>query len=423
MARILIMTGYYYPHIGGSVVHIYEIAKRLVKLGHTVDIVTLNSEKTLGHEVMEGVTIYRLPSFSVLAGNYEIILPGTTFFRVVYALLKKKSDIVLTYTRFHTTTLLGLLISKVMRTPHIHTELGSSHSVLANRIVCSFSEWYDHTLGALVIKNADQVICNCKASKGFLLHLGVEDQKIKVINSGVDLNLFSRKRSNWKSKLGLDVDTVVITVISRLIYAKGVQDVIYAFPRIKQEVKSAKLIIVGDGNYRKHLESIVPDTNREDIIFLGELSRKDVSDIYNITDIIINPSYSESLISYSVLEAGAIGVPSISTDVGGAREIIKEGISGMLFEPKNIAELNEKVCMLLLNSELRKSIGANIQQIIIRNYDWDKITFEHETLIHLAISSQKPCVPPLGHPDINVWRKIPSRLSPPESGVSQESDK
>jgi glycosyltransferase involved in cell wall biosynthesis len=423
MARILIMTGYYYPHIGGSVVHIHEIAKRLVKLGHTVDIVTLNSEKTLGHEAMEGVTIYRLPSFSVLAGNYEIILPGVTFFRVVYALLKKKNDIVLTYTRFHTTTLLGLLISKVMRIPHIHTELGSSHSVLANRIVCLLSEWYDHTLGALAIKYADQVICNCKASKDFLLHLGVEGQRIKVINSGVDLNLFSRKGSNWKSKLGLDEDTVVITVISRLIYAKGVQDVIYAFPRIKQEVKNAKLLIVGDGNYRRCLESIVPDTNREDIIFLGELSRKDVSDIYNITDIIINPSYSESLISYSVLEAGAIGVPSISTDVGGAREVIKEGISGMLFEPKNIAELNEKVYKLLLNPELRKSIGANIQQIIIHDYDWDKITFEHETLIHLAVSSRKPRAPPFRHPDINVWGKTPSRLSPPESSVSQEPNK
>jgi glycosyltransferase involved in cell wall biosynthesis len=421
MARILITTGYYYPHIGGSVVHIHEIAKRLVKLGHTVDIVTLNSEKTLRYEVMEGVSIYRLSSFSVLAGNYEIILPGVTFFRVVYALLKKKNDIVLTYTRFHTTTLLGLLISKIMRIPHIHTELGSSHSVLANRIQCLLGEWYDHTLGSLVITNADQVICNCKASKEFLVHLGVKEHEIKVINSGVDLNLFSRKGSNRRVELGLGADTVVITVVSRLIYAKGVQDIIYAFPRIKQEVKDVKLLIVGDGNYRRNLENIVPDTNREDIIFLGELSRKDVSDIYNITDIIINPSYSESLISYSVLEAGAIGIPSISTDVGGAREVIKEGISGLLFEPKNIAELSGKVCKLSLSPELRRSIGANIQQTILSDYGWDKITLEHEMLIRLVISSRKSHAPPFRHPDNHVKGKTSSRLSPPEGNVSRES--
>lgn len=393
MTRILITTGYYYPHIGGSVVHIHEIAKRLVKLGHTVDIVTLNSEKTLRHEVMEGVRVCRLPSFNVLTGNYEIILPGVTFFQVICILLKKKYDIVLTYTRFHITTLLGLLISKMMKIPHIHTELGSSHSVLANRILRLLSEWYDHTLGALAIKNADHVICNCKTSKDFLLHLGVEGQKIKVINSGVDLSLFFRKESNWRSELGLDMDAIVITVVSRLIYAKGVQDVICAFSRIRQDVENIKLLIVGDGNYRKYLESIVPDANREDVIFLGELSQKDVSDIYNITDIIINPSYSESLISYSVLEAGAIGVPSISTDVGGAREVIREGISGLLFEPKNIAELNEKTYTLLLNSELRRNIGANVRQTIIHDYDWDKITLEHEALIHLAVSYRKSCVP------------------------------
>lgn len=423
MARILIMTGYYYPHIGGSVVHIHEIAKRLVKLGHTVDVVTSNSAKTLEHEVIEGVRIHRLPSFSILAGNYEIILPGMTFFRVIYALLKRKNDIVLTYTRFHVTTLLGLLISKTMRIPHIHTELGSSHSVLTNRIICLLSEWYDHTLGSLVMKNADQVICNCKASKKFLLHLGVKDQRIKVIKSGVDLNLFSRKESKWKSKLNLDADAVVITIVSRLIYAKGVQDAIYAFPRIKQEVKNAKLLIVGDGNYRIHLESIVPAVNGEDIIFLGELSQKDVSSIYNITDMIINPSYSESLISYSVCEAGAIGVPSLSTDVGGAREIIKEGISGLLFQPKNTVELSDKAQKLLLNPELRRNIGENIQQIIVNNYDWDKITLEQENLIHSAIASRKSCVPFFRHPDINVRDKTSSRISPPDGGASQEPNK
>jgi len=373
--KILIFTGYYLPRIGGSVNHIHQIAKRLVILGYQVDLVTFNSEKIDDFECIDGVRVYRLPSHSII-NDFEVPIPNQKSIKILRQLLSQRYDLILTYTRFHITSVMGLGFSKIKKIPYIHTELGSSHSVLPSKIFNFLSAGYDHVIGSLIISNASKLICNCNAGAVFLNHLGAK-KEVNIIYSGVDFTIFNKNITPQDKKRDEKLGHNNIAVISRLIYAKGVQDSLIAFPKIQAQIPDVKVYIIGDGPYRNQLQQSIDENLCEVITFTGSLSQKEIAELLLFTDVIINPSYSESITSYSVLEGGAMGVPSVTTDVGGAREIILDGINGLLISPKDHDAMVEKTCKLLKNQQLRQELGENIFQFVKKNCDWDKIVKQH----------------------------------------------
>jgi glycosyltransferase involved in cell wall biosynthesis len=165
---------------------------------------------------------------------------------------------------------------------------------------------------------------------------------------------------------------VTMTFIGRLVYGKGVQDLILTFPEIMNESK-VKLLIIGDGSYKPDLERLAKNVNKGNILFEGQKNRQEIAEILSTTDIFVNPSYSEGLPT-SVLEAGAAGLPIVATDVGGTREIIEDGKSGFLVPAGDTQALKEKVCQLIKDKQLREDFGSNIQQFVKKNFDWDEIT-------------------------------------------------
>lgn len=374
MRRVLILAGYFYPHVGGYEILLYELSRRLVKAGCEVDIVTCDTEKAPAHEMLDGVSVYRIPSWNLLGGVYPVPKPSPATFWMLWKVLRKEHDSVHTYTRFFLTSLVGLALSKLKRRPLFHVELGSRHSVVSNRMVDIISRAYDHTLGSLVVRGADKLISNCKAGAGFLRHLGAR-KEISLIPDGVDLATFRRRETDLRDRLSLD-GALVITTVSRLIYAKGVQDLVSAFPRIKQEVPNVRLLVVGDGPYREELERLARQVDGKDIVFLGRVPRQQVAEVLSITDVFVSPSYSESL-SARILEAGAVGVASVATDVGGTREVVESYKTGLLVAPGAVDELGEKVCELLKNRDLREELAANMRRNIESMGGWDSFVQRH----------------------------------------------
>jgi glycosyltransferase involved in cell wall biosynthesis len=296
--------------------------------------------------------------------------PVQDTFKIIFNILYRNYDIIQTNTRFFVTSFIGLCISKFMKKPLVHIEYGSRHSVMQNLFVDIISRTYDHTLGAFLIKNADMLFCNCHATEEFLRHLGANCEISLIPLYGINRMIFRKSPTKLKTQLNIN-GSLVLTSISRLIYAKGVQDIILAFPQITKDIFNTKLIIVGDGPYRQELEKLADKVDRENIIFLGQLSPEKVAEVLNISDIFINASYSEALTACPVIEAGAIGVPSVTTDAGGTREVISDYENGLLIAPGNIDELAKKSCELLKNKDLRAKLGANIQSLVNDRFDWD----------------------------------------------------
>jgi len=374
--KILIFAGYFYPHIGGYEQAIYELSKRLAKNGYEIDIITCNTENGIAYEKLDGFHIYRLPSWNILGATYPIPKPTLTTLKTLWYLLKKKHAVISTQTRFMTTSFLGLVFAKIKKIPLVHTEHGAKHSVVSNKMVDLISRTYDHTIGSLIVKSAWKNIGNSNATCVFLRHLGAKEAI--VIHNGIDTNIFRKKNNNLREKLNLE-DSVVITFVGRLIYAKGVHDLISVFGDIEREFNDLKLLIVGYGTYRRELEKLAEKNCKEKILFLGQKNQEEIIEILSVTDIFVNPSYSEGL-GISVLEAGAIGLPIIATDSGGTRDIIENYKTGLIVPPGDVKLLKEKIFELIKDINLRKDLGENAHKLITEKFDWNVITKKYESI-------------------------------------------
>lgn len=373
---MLIFAAYFYPHVGGYEKIVYELSRRLVQRDYEIDILTCNTERVLAYEELDGIHIYRLPSWNVLNSVYPIPKPCPTSFKILRRLLSKNYDVINTQTRFFITSFLGLIFAKLKRTPLVHTEHGARHSIVPNKLIDLISRAYDHSIGALIVNSARRNIGVSEAACEFLKHLGATT--IQLVHDGIDTTIFKKKEdTNYRQKLGISKDVVVITFVGRLIYAKGVQDLISAFSKIKDTAPEVKLLIVGDGPYRANLENLAYQTDcAGSILFLGQRNQDEVIDVLSATDIFINPSYSEGL-GISVMEAASIGLPIIATDVGGTREIITTDKTGILVKAGDVGQLAEELCRLCANAELREKLGKNARILAERKFNWDKITGEY----------------------------------------------
>lgn len=372
MKRMLIFAAYFHPHVGGHEKIVYELSRRLVQRGYEIDILTCNTERVLAYEELDGIHIYRLPCWNALNSTYPIPKPCPTSFRILRRLLRNNYDVINTQTRFFITSFLGLLFAKLKRTPLVHTEHGTRHSIVRNKVIDLISRAYDHSIGALIVKSAKRNTGVSEAACEFLKHLGATN--IQLVHNGIDTTVFKKKEdANCRQKLGISNDAIVITFVGRLIYAKGVQDLITAFPRIKDIALDTKLLIVGDGPHRATLENLAHQSTRgRDILFLGQKNQAELIDILSATDVFVNPSYSEGLPT-SAMEAASIGLPIIATDVGGTGEIITDHKTGILIKAANTRQLEQKLRELLTNTELKKELGVNARIFVEQKFNWDKI--------------------------------------------------
>ena len=376
MKRILIFAAYFYPHIGGYEKIVYELSRRLVQRDYEIDILTCNTERAPFYEELDGIHIYRLPSWNALHSVYPIPKPCLTSFKILRRLLHKNYDVINTKTRFFITSFLGLIFAKLKRTPLMHTEYGARHSIVPNKVINLISRAYDHSIGTLIVKSARRNIGVSEAVCEFLKHLGATN--IQLVHNGIDTTTFKKKEdTNCRQKLGISNDAMVITFVGRLIYAKGVQDLISAFSKMKDTAPEVKLLIVGDGPYRANLEKLAHQTDcHSSILFLGQKNQAELVEILSTTDIFVNPSYSEGLPT-SVMEAASIGLPIIATDVGGTREIIAMDKTGILVKAGDVGQLVEELCRLRTNAKLREKLGKNARIFAERKFNWDKITGEY----------------------------------------------
>ncbi len=366
--RLLVFAGYFHPHIGGYEKCIRELYRRLIDRGWEIDLVTCNTQGAPKEDIVDGIHVYRLAAWNLLGGTYPIPRLATSL-RVLMRLLSKRYDAIITHTRFFPTSALGALCALMSKIPLIHVEHGTSHSVLANRLLCIIGKVYDHTVGTLIVRCARVNVGVSQSAADFALHLG--GSHAVVIHNGVETAMFVRRNRDYRRSLGIDGNSVVIVFAGRLVYAKGVQDLVSAFSLAAEQVADIKLLIVGDGPYRCVLQDAIRKSpSGAQVAMLGQKNADELVDILSASDIFVNPSYSEGLPT-SVLEAASVGLAIIATDVGGTREIIKHGDTGFLVTPGNVVELEQRLRQLLADRELLGRLGTNCRNSVAAEFRWE----------------------------------------------------
>lgn len=354
--KIVVFAAYFYPHKGGYEKYILELYTRLAARGVDVTIITCK----IGDEVIEekytDLEILRLDSWQMLGGTYPVPKINKNFFQILKRLKIWSPDLINTQTRFFLTSFIGVLFAKINKKILIHTEHGTGFVKLSNPITNIISRIYDMTLGYLTISLADHTVAISQAAARFTKKMGVKE--LTIIYNGIDLDKFKKIPNINREIYGLSVNDYVITFIGRVIKAKGLEDLILAFRRLN--INNVKLLIVGDGNDYNRIKGLV--LNDQNIKLLGEKDEKEIIKILSITDLFVNPSYSEGLPT-SVLEAAAIGCDIIATQVGGTEEILaKEN----LYEPGDKKELVNKI--------KDKYNNNNKPDYNINKFSWDNIT-------------------------------------------------
>lgn len=203
-------------------------------------------------------------------------------------------------------------------------------------------------------------------------------QTLHVIRgSGVDEKHFN--------PADLEPDTPQVTFVGRILWAKGVAELVEAARLLKARNKLPKIVLVGDpdpGNPQSATQEDLKKWADEGLVECWG-RRSDIADIYQKSSIAILPSWREGL-PKSLLEAAACGLPMIATDVPGCRELVKEGENGLLVplqDPKAIAEAIEK---LIDNPKLREKFGRAARKMVEDELNEQAIAAQTVSVVHLA---------------------------------------
>lgn len=200
--------------------------------------------------------------------------------------------------------------------------------------------------------------------------LGVSSEKISIIPNGVDLSLVPQ---------GIEVIENRVVCVARLSWEKGLNYLVSAWPEVLQSVPEAHLVLIGEGDKRPEVESLIKELNLSGSIeLLGNLPHLRVLEEIKKSKVFVCPSLAEGL-GIVFIEAQACSVPPIGTRVGGIPDIIKDGENGLLIEPKNSQVIAAAVIKLLSDQELRNRLAQDAL-VGVRKFDWVSIVGQVDDL-------------------------------------------
>lgn len=211
-------------------------------------------------------------------------------------------------------------------------------------------------------------------------------QKIKLVHNGIGPQTFmeravARKILAEKADWPTDDQRLWIGSIAELHKNKGIDYALKAFGeltkhglKIGKEPEEAAYIIIGEGEERKNLESFIAQEKLTDhAALIGEYGN--ASNLLHAFDIFLLPSLKEGL-PYALLEAGAAGLPTIATNVGGVSEIIDDMKSGIIIKEKRPKEIMEALAFLAAHKEKRVEFGSQLTKTVAEKFTLERMVKE-----------------------------------------------
>ena len=248
---------------------------------------------------------------------------------------------------------------------HTFTGLVFPTSKGLKRRILMFTDW-------LTCACATHVIPEGEGVKADLINNGITNKPLKVLGygnvKGVDMEYFSRRKEVIeKSEELRNNDVFTFLFVGRVVKDKGIDELCGAFERIHEQYPNTRLWLVGA--FENKLDPVSLDTKKmiddgnTGISAVGKKFGEDLLAYYAAADCFVMPSYREGFPN-TVLEAGAMGLPSIVTDINGSREIIKEGENGMIVPPRDEESLFRAMQVMLQSNIDRSRMAENARRMI-----------------------------------------------------------
>ena len=215
-----------------------------------------------------------------------------------------------------------------------------------------------------VVPRLQNIICVSQPSKEDVINefLAAKDN-IRVIPNGIDINSF--KPSGLTKKLNFRI----VTTASADIPLKGLRHLLSALPRIIRKFPLTTLTVIGKSPKKSKLNKIIDDLKLEDrISFKSGVSEEEIVEIYHRSDLAVIPSLYEGF-GFGAGEAMACGIPLISTDSGGLKQVI--GDAALKIKPGSVEEIEEGILKLFNEDELRTQLAIKGRKRMEEMFDWN----------------------------------------------------
>lgn len=209
--------------------------------------------------------------------------------------------------------------------------------------------------------------------------------------NGIDLDYYNLEKLNFedlnnlRDSLGIKTDDFVYVFVGRLVGDKGINELVKAFNSLSLEKSNIKLLLVGPLEEKLDpldVETLKVMKDNSNIISVG--FQKDVRPYFAISDALVFPSYREGFPNV-VIQAGAMELPSIVTNINGCNEIIEEGVNGTIIPVKNTDALIVTMLKLIEDIEYYNQLKVNSRKMITERYEqkviWDALLEEYITVI------------------------------------------
>jgi len=212
---------------------------------------------------------------------------------------------------------------------------------------------------------------NSEGALDLLASLGVPRDKMRYIPNGIDASAWAGGHRNGTGP-------VDILCVARFVPRKRQRDLVDAVAQLSREGVRCTLFLAGDGPTKDEVSARAHATNA-DIRFLGEVVGDDLRELYRSADVFCLPSTWEGMAG-SVMEAMASGLPVVGSDVSGIKDLVVDGVTGLLVEPCNPAHLADALRELLLDHGKRAALGAAGRRRIEDEFSIDRMVDEKERL-------------------------------------------
>ena len=387
--KILMLTWEYPPRVVGGISKVvYDLSHKMVKEGNEVTVVTYRDGDNIKYyENDKGVEVYRVDNYMIRPNNFIDWIMQLNF-----NMITKTNEIINKNGKFdviHAHDWLVAYSAKSIKESYNIPLISTIHATESGRNsgIHDETQRYINDSEWMLTYESSEVIVNSNYMKNEVQRLfGLPYDKINVIPNGVNLQLFSNVNIDYDFRRQYAMDNEkIILYVGRLVYEKGIQNLIAAMPKVLDRYHDSKLIICGRGGMIDELREQVKYLGIENkVYFAGYCDSKKMQKMYKCADVAVFPSTYEPF-GIVAIESMLSGTPTIVSDVGGLNEIIEHGVTGMKSYAGNANSIADSVLALLFDPKLCANISQNAIKKVKENYNWSKITDSTYYVYQLAI--------------------------------------
>ena len=354
--KILHVAPNFYPVTGGVETFVYESSKRLAKKGYDVHVITNNKipfKKTVlpKQEIVDGIKVTRVPFRNLL--RYS--LPA----KALRLILRSDYDFLHIHSIGFLTDLIPLIKLRSGKVV-LHTHGGIFHTDYWKPL----KKFYFNSMCRLTFSFLDKIIAHSKNDLKMFSSVCPE-KKIELIPYGIDWENLSETKKESDGK--------TIIYVGRFSDNKKIDRQIHVLSHLKKEIPDIKLILVGgDWGEKQNIIELAARLNViKNIEFVGSVPHKNVAKYLSKADLFFLSSDYEGL-GMSVLEAMAVGLPTIANNIDSMKSIVQNRKNGFLVDFDNHKNVSSTVLKLLKDRKLRTKMSKHAKASV-KEYDWGNI--------------------------------------------------